>query len=86
MKYLKNVAAIKFYEDKCTVCKMCLKVCPHEVFIYKDNKIKLNKKDLCMECGACSKNCHVNAIEVKIGVGWAYAILKGMLTGSEPTC
>lgn len=86
MKYLKNVTSIKFYEDKCIACGMCLKVCPHEVFIFENNKIKLNKKDLCMECGACSKNCPVNAIEVKSGVGWAYAILKGMLTGSEPRC
>lgn len=69
MKYLKNVASIKFHEDKCIACKMCLKVCPHEVFIFENNKIKLDEKDLCMECGACSKNCPVNAIEVKTGVG-----------------
>jgi NAD-dependent dihydropyrimidine dehydrogenase PreA subunit len=69
MKYLKNVTSIKFHEDKCIACGMCLKVCPHEVFIFENNKVKLSKKDLCMECGACSKNCPVNAIEVKSGVG-----------------
>lgn len=69
MKYLKNVTSIKFHEDKCIACGMCLKVCPHEVFIFENNKVKLSKKDLCMECGACSKNCPVNVIEVKSGVG-----------------
>ena len=39
MKYLKNVASIKFYEEKCIACKMCLKVCPHEVFLFENEKI-----------------------------------------------
>jgi len=46
---------------------MCTIVCPHEVFVVKDRKAFINKKDSCMECGACEKNCPEGAISVRSG-------------------
>ena len=65
---------------------MCLEVCPHGVFELKNNKISITDKDKCMECGACKINCRFNAIEVETGVGCAEALIRGMLTGKEPSC
>jgi NAD-dependent dihydropyrimidine dehydrogenase PreA subunit len=84
--YLKNVSTLEFNKERCVACGMCINVCPHEVFDKVDNKIIIINKDRCMECGACMNNCSVNAIKVKPGVGCAFAIIKGFLTGSSPSC
>ena len=86
MKYLKNVATLEFNSDKCKKCKMCINVCPHGVFTFENNEIRVTDKDKCMECGACMKNCPFEAIGLNPGVGCATAIIKGMLTGKEATC
>jgi NAD-dependent dihydropyrimidine dehydrogenase PreA subunit len=85
-RYLKNVSTLKMKSDKCTGCGRCLEVCPHNVFRIEDRKSVIVDKDRCMECGACVKNCSFNALEVKPGVGCAYAIIMGWLTGTEPSC
>lgn len=85
-RYLKNVATLKLNPDKCTGCKRCIEVCPHKVFVFTNGKSEIIDKDSCMECGACVKNCPFGALEVKPGVGCAAAIIKGWLTGSEPSC
>lgn len=70
MQYLKGVAELHFYQEKCIHCGICIDVCPHEVFARQENdKVFLQDKDRCMECGACAMNCPVNAVEVKPGVG-----------------
>ncbi|MHB8075376.1 mercury methylation ferredoxin HgcB [Desulfosporosinus fructosivorans] len=84
--YLKNVATLKLKSELCTGCGKCLEVCPHNVFLIKDRKSVIIDKDRCMECGACAKNCPFKAIEVKQGVGCAFAIIMGWLTGTEPNC
>ncbi|TGE35551.1 4Fe-4S dicluster domain-containing protein [Desulfosporosinus fructosivorans] len=84
--YLKNVATLKLKSELCTGCGKCLEVCPHNVFLIKDRKSVIIDKDRCMECGACAKNCSFKAIEVKQGVGCAFAIIMGWLTGTEPNC
>jgi Fe-S-cluster-containing hydrogenase component 2 len=38
-------------------------------------KARVTGRDRCMECGACSRNCPFGAIEVRAGVGCAYAIM-----------
>lgn len=85
-KYLKNVATLKLSTEKCMGCGMCLNVCPHGVFALKEGKAQITGRDSCMECGACLKNCPFSAILVSSGVGCASAIIKGLLTGSEPSC
>lgn len=85
-KYLKNVATLFLAVEKCVGCGLCAEVCPHGVFDATEGKAKIVDKDSCMECGGCALNCPVNAIEVNAGVGCASAIIKGWLTGGEPTC
>ena len=85
-KYLKNVSTLEYFPEKCTGCKRCVEVCPHNVFKMENKKAVVTNKDFCMECGACKKNCAYSAIEVREGVGCAYAIAFGKLTGTEPAC
>ena len=86
MIYLKNVSTLKFNADQCTGCGRCTEVCPHGVFTLEYKKVVLGDKDKCMECGACAKNCSFHAIEVNSGVGCANAVMRGLLSGGEPSC
>ncbi len=86
MKYLANVATLQYFSEKCTGCKRCIEVCPQGVFELRDKRAVVTDKDLCMECGACAKNCEFGAISVNAGVGCATAIINGMITGGAPTC
>jgi len=86
IQYLKDVVTLKLYENQCTGCGWCVKVCPHNVFVITDGKAKIIDKNDCMECGACAKNCKFGAIYVKSGVGCAAGIINGILTNSEPSC
>ncbi len=85
-QYLKNVATLKLDSDKCTGCGKCIEVCPHNVFSINAGKSSIIDKDSCMECGACVRNCPFKALDVKPGVGCAFAIIMGWLTGTEPSC
>lgn len=85
-QYLRNVVTLKVNEEKCQGCGICIEVCPHTVFLMQDEKVQIADKDSCMECGACANNCPFDAIEVRSGVGCAYAIILGKLTGTEPSC
>lgn len=85
-RYLKNVATLELDAKKCVGCGICVNVCPHRVFELADGKARILDRDSCMECGACRKNCAFSAIRVSPGVGCASAIIKGLLTGSEPSC
>jgi len=84
--YLKNVVTLQLDQQKCSGCKMCINVCPHEVFGFKDKKAFIAIKDHCMECGACKINCPEGAINVKTGVGCAAGVINGLLNGTEPSC
>ncbi len=86
MRYLSNVVTLQFFSEKCTGCAQCLEVCPHGVFAMNGRKAYVTDKDLCMECGACERNCAFGAISVKAGVGCAAAVINGMLRGGEPDC
>jgi len=85
-KYLKNVTTLKLSPEKCSGCGRSMDVCPHRVFSVDNKKARIKDMDWCMECGACAKNCPANAIIVDAGVGCAYAVIMGWLTGSEPGC
>jgi NAD-dependent dihydropyrimidine dehydrogenase PreA subunit len=85
-KYLSGVTTLKFEQEKCIGCGLCLAVCPHGVFKLANNLAEIIDLDRCMECGACVRNCPVAALQVKAGVGCASAIIHGWLTGKEPSC
>jgi NAD-dependent dihydropyrimidine dehydrogenase PreA subunit len=84
--YLKNVVTLELDANKCNGCRMCTFVCPHAVFTIENKKARIVNRNLCMECGACAKNCPENAISVHSGVGCASGIINGILRGTEPTC
>ena len=85
-KYLKDVVTLSLDKEKCIGCGMCVKVCPHRIFVLKDRKAEIVDKNKCMECGACALNCSVGAISVESGVGCAYGVIRGWLKGTAPDC
>lgn len=86
MLYLKNIASLELKVDKCNGCGMCIKVCPHAVFMMEKKKAKIDNLDACMECGACSLNCEQKALSVTPGVGCAAALLNAKLGRTSAPC
>lgn len=84
--YLKNVSTLEYDASLCIGCRMCIEVCPHNVFRMDGKKVAINDSDRCMECGACMINCPTSALQVKQGVGCASAVIYGFFKGTEPTC
>jgi NAD-dependent dihydropyrimidine dehydrogenase PreA subunit len=86
MVYLRNVTTLTYEQNRCNGCGRCVQVCPHRIFHLEQKRAALTNPDLCMECGACSRNCESGAIQVRSGVGCAYAVLVGWWRGTEPDC
>lgn len=85
-RYLKNVATLEYDASLCIGCRLCVEVCPHNVFRMKDKRAEILDKDKCMECGACAINCSPQALTVEKGVGCAAAVIFGFINGTEPNC
>ena len=63
-RYLHDTAILRLTDELCIGCGNCEQVCPHRIFKVKDGKATIIDKNGCMECGACAKNCPVEAIYV----------------------
>jgi len=85
-RYLKNVASLEYDPSLCIGCRLCIEVCPHNVFKMAGKKAEIIDRDKCMECGACVLNCVPGALAVNQGVGCAAAVISGFLKGTEPNC
>ena len=83
--YLKNVVTLELDEGKCVGCGMCLVVCPHAVMGMNEGHARIERRDACMECGACARNCPTEAITVQAGVGCAAAVINSAL-GRQGSC
>ena len=70
----------------CIGCRMCSEVCPHGVFLMEEKKAVIRHAERCIECGACKINCPAGAIDVRVGVGCASAVINGLISGGEPSC
>lgn len=86
LRYLKNVTTLRLDSEKCTGCRMCTIVCPHQVFEMNSKKATISDRDACMECGACARNCSANAIFVNAGVGCAAAVINSKLKRTDVVC
>ena len=84
--YLKDVVTLELSEEKCVGCGMCLVVCPHSVFSMDTDRVQIKNRDACMECGACSRNCPVDALTVSAGVGCAAAVINTALGRKDSCC
>ena len=56
--------SIKIILDKCTGCKLCVKVCPFGAVTVIDRKAVIDYAK-CNLCGACVPECKVEAIDLK---------------------
>lgn len=79
--YLENT--LQYHPDRCINCRRCTQVCPHGVFAEGKEHVELIQPSACMECGASALNCPVQAIEVKGGVGCAWAMISAALRGKS---
>lgn len=86
LRYLAGVSTLRLEDGKCRGCGLCREVCPHDVFGHAPGQAVIVDRDACMECGACARNCPAGAIGVTPGVGCARAILRGWLSGGQPSC
>lgn len=48
-------------QDKCGVCGLCVKACPHNAIALVENTIRIDSFG-CRNCGACAVVCHTGAI------------------------
>ncbi|MBN1116549.1 MAG: 4Fe-4S binding protein [Bacteroidales bacterium] len=85
-KYLRNVSTLAYDASKCIGCRVCIDVCPHNVFRMEKKKAEIIDRDKCMECGACTTNCITGALQVNKGVGCATAVIYSFFSGGEATC
>jgi pyruvate formate lyase activating enzyme len=56
---------IKFFENKCIMCKNCIELCPKNALNFETNvnkKININIKSNCDNCGLCIDNCPSKAL------------------------
>ena len=75
---IKGGIQVKWIEDKCIQCGVCVKACRQEAITLKDGKIEL-AQDKCNFCGRCTKSCPVDAYEEKEG----YIVSFGGLFGNS---
>jgi ferredoxin len=61
-------------------------VCPQDVFYLDNGKVRIENRDYCMECGACAKNCPVEALSVQVGLGCAAAVINTALGRKNSAC
>ena len=53
--------------DKCIGCKVCIEVCPRNLYTFneKNEKVDLRHSEKCINCNACVKRCLAQCLEIK---------------------
>ncbi len=86
MIYLKDVVTLALKPEMCNGCGTCLSVCPRQVLRRSHGKVEIARRDACIECGACQRNCPQGAVTVRAGVGCASALINKMLGRKKACC
>jgi ferredoxin len=89
MVSVSTINSLRFDQDTCTGCGMCIHVCPHGVFAQSGDGVRVVRPDACIECGACQVNCAFAAVKVDSGVGCATSMILAALRGkpmAEASC
>ena len=60
-----KMAKIIIDYDECDACGECVDVCPMEVLIIVDGKLKVQHPEECNECEVCMDVCPNECIEVE---------------------
>lgn len=63
---LQPYGTIKLEREKCIGCKVCIEVCPRNLYRFNENdkKIDLYNPQNCINCNACVKRCLANCLEI----------------------
>jgi len=73
MNYLKELGVetqslaqdIRWLDEKCTHCTVCIPICPTEAIILDRNQMTVSfDKDKCIGCGLCVPACPYKAVEI----------------------
>lgn len=73
MNYLKELGVeleplaqdIRWLDEKCTHCTVCIPICPTEAIILDRNQMIVSfDKDKCIGCGLCVPACPYKAVEI----------------------
>lgn len=49
--------------ERCTLCKLCIRSCPFGAFYIEDEMLKVNEN--CTLCGTCTNVCRFNALHIE---------------------
>ncbi len=57
---------IKLEREKCIGCKVCIEVCPRNLYKFNENdkKVDLLNSENCINCNACVKRCLAHCLEL----------------------
>lgn len=58
--------SIRIDREKCIGCKKCSFICPGNLIYMEGGKASIKYKNDCWSCGACMKECCVQAIQMYI--------------------
>ena len=58
------MADIQINEQLCDGCGDCVKACPMEIFVLREEKATAINVDTCMDCELCEVGCTNQAIKV----------------------
>lgn len=57
--------------QKCTLCGICVDVCPEDVLAIKAGALVYANRDACTMCAECESVCPENAVRVHYQISWA---------------
>ena len=75
---VKGASIVKWKEDACIQCGVCVKACRTDAIKLEDGKIELEESK-CNYCGRCAKACPTDAWDVTTG----YLVSFGGLFGDR---